>query len=193
MATTQYEHVDVPPMERQFDFERLFASDLRRDGLIPASLLGYPELAALEAERVRLAAALTEAEAGGGWHDEASYVRERARALRSGSPLPPPPPTAAERQADGERRRRDVSAATDALVQLGDTLRRTIAAHPEWQDDAAGVAQPPFSAEAILASGGDATSDTVRGWPEVPLPASCLSSHARRRYQRSAGRLPWAV
>ncbi len=60
-------------MTAVFNFTRLFASDIRRDGLIPAVLLGYPELAALEAERVRLAAALTEAEqGGGGYMDEAS-------------------------------------------------------------------------------------------------------------------------
>lgn len=123
--------------ERQFNFTRLFASDLRRDGLIPAALLGYPELAALEAERVRLAAALTEAEQGGGHVNEAHYIAERAQALRAGTALPPPPPTAAEAQASAERRRRNVQAATDALVQLGDTLRHTIAAHPEWQDEAA--------------------------------------------------------
>ncbi len=75
----------------QFTFDRLFVSDLRREGLIPAALLGHPELAALEAERARLAAALEEAERGGG--------------------------------------RRDVAAAEDALVRLGDTLRRTVAAH----------------------------------------------------------------
>jgi hypothetical protein len=132
------EQVVVPPMERLFDFERLFPSDLRRDGLIPAALLGYPELAALEAERARLAAALDEAEAapGGGYHDEASYIEQRARALRDGTELPPSPPTAAERQAEAEQRRRNVAAATDALVQFGDTLRRTIAAHPEWQGEA---------------------------------------------------------
>lgn len=134
--TTQFEYVDIPHEERLFNFERLFASDLRRDGLIPSSLLGYPELVALEAERVRLAAALTEAEAGGGHVNEAQYIQKRARALREGSELPPPPPTAAEAQASAEARRRNVQAATEALVQFGDTLRRTIAAHPEWQDDA---------------------------------------------------------
>jgi hypothetical protein len=137
MTTTQYEPVDIPHEERLFNFERLFSSDLRRDGLIPASLLGHPELAALEAERVRLAAALTEAEQGGGHVSEAHYIQERARALRAGRPLPPPPPTAVEAQASAESRRRNVQAATDALVQFGDTLRRTIAAHPEWQDEAA--------------------------------------------------------
>lgn len=121
---TTVEYVEVPEDERLFNFERLFASDLRRDGLIPATLLGYPELAALEAERARLAAALTEAEAGGGQVSEAHYIAARARALREGTPLPPPPPTAAEAQASAETRRRNVQAATDALVQLGDTLRR---------------------------------------------------------------------
>lgn len=135
--TTQFEHVEVPHEERQFNFTRLFASDLRRDGLIPATLLGYPELAALEAERSRLAAALTEAEQGGGHVDEAAYIAQRTRALSAGEPLPPQPPTAAEAQASAERRRRNVRAATDALEQLGDSLRRTIAAHPEWQDEAA--------------------------------------------------------
>lgn len=135
----QYERVEVPRDERQFNFTRLFASDLRRDGLIPSALLGYPELAALEAERVRLAAALTEAEAqpGGGQPNEAGYIEARARALREGTELPAPPPTAAEAQSATERRRRDVKAATDALEQFGETLRRTIAAHPEWQDEAA--------------------------------------------------------
>jgi hypothetical protein len=137
MTTQQYERVDVPEDDRQFNFTRLFASDLRRDGLIPASLLGYPELAALEAERVRLAAALDEAEAGGGHVHEAFYIEQRSRALREGTELPPPPPTATEAQAAAERRARNVAAATDALVRFGDTLRRTIAAHPEWQDDAA--------------------------------------------------------
>ncbi len=137
MTTTQFEHVEVPQDKRLFNFQRLFASDLRRDGLIPSSLLGYPELAALEAERARLAAALDEAEAGGGHFNEAHYIQERSQALREGTPLPPPPPTAAEAQAAAETRRRNVQAATDALVQLGDTLRRTIAAHPEWQDEAA--------------------------------------------------------
>ncbi|MDP9430757.1 MAG: hypothetical protein M3Q47_18705 [Actinomycetota bacterium] len=55
-----------------FTFERLFVSDLRRDGLIPAALLGHPPLAALEAERARLAAALEEAERGGGRRDVAA-------------------------------------------------------------------------------------------------------------------------
>ena len=122
----------------------MFASDIRRDGLIPASLLGYPELAALEAERVRLAAALTEAEQGGGGYlTDEQYVAVRSAALREGRPLPPPPPTAAEVAADNENRRRSVRAATDALEHLGDTLRRTIAAHPEWQDEAAEKVQWP--------------------------------------------------
>ncbi len=84
----------------QFTFDRLFVSDLRRAGLIPAALLGHPELAALEAERARLATALADAEQGG--------------------------------------ERRNVDAAEAALVQLGDTLRRTVAAHAyEWQEAAA--------------------------------------------------------
>lgn len=135
----QYERVEVPRDERQFNFTRLFAGDLRRDGLIPSALLGYPELAALEAERSRLAAALSEAEnrSGGGFVDEAWHIAQRAEALRTGAPLPPSPPTAAEAQAAAEQRQRNVAAATDALLRLGDTLRRTIAAHPEWQDAAA--------------------------------------------------------
>lgn len=137
MSTSQFERVEVPHEERLFNFERLFASDLRRDGLIPASLLGYPELAALEAERVRLAAALDEAESqSSGRISEERYIEARARALREGTPLPPPPETPAERQEAADNRRRNVQAATDALVQFGDTLRRTIAAHPEWQDEA---------------------------------------------------------
>lgn len=85
---------------------------------------------------MRLAAALDEAEVGGGYLDEASHVAARARALRDGTELPPPPLTAAQTQAAAEQRRRNVQAATDALAALGDTLPRTIAAHPEWQDDA---------------------------------------------------------
>lgn len=153
------EQVVVPPVERQFNFERLFASDLRRDGLIPASLLVYPELAALEAERARLAAALDDAERGGGYVDEASHVAARARALREGTELPPPPLTAAEAQAAAEQRRRNVQAATDALVAFGDTLRRTIAAHPEWRDDAAARAKAA-RAEAEEARRAAAEADT---------------------------------
>ena len=135
----QAERVVVPHEEHQFNFTRLFASDLRRDGLIPAALLGHPELAALEAERARLAAALDEAEqgGGGGYLTDEQYVAVRSAALREGRTLPPPPPTATKVAADNENRRRNVAAAEDALLSLGETLRRTIAAHPEWQDEAA--------------------------------------------------------
>jgi hypothetical protein len=133
----QFERVVVPREERQFNFTRLFASDLRRDGLIPAALLVYPEVAALEAERQRLAAALDAAEQGGGGYvDEAGYIEQRTKALREGRDLPPPPPLHAEAEAHEQERRRNVAAATEALLRFGDTFRRTVAAHPEWYDAA---------------------------------------------------------
>ncbi len=129
------EHVVVPHEERLFNFERLFVSDLRREGVIPGALLVYPELAALEVERARLAAALDEAEqgGGGGYLTGEQYVAARAAALREGRDLPPAPPTAAEVAAESENRRRNVPAAEDALLALGETLRHTVAAHAfEW-------------------------------------------------------------
>jgi hypothetical protein len=126
-----------PERTYDFGFTRLFVSDLRRDGLIPTALQHHPELAALEAERVRLAAALAEAEQGGGWHDDSQYIAERSAALREGRELPPAPPTHAERQAQDETRQRNLTAAQDALVSFGETLRRTLASHPEWAAEAA--------------------------------------------------------
>lgn len=113
---------------------RRFVSDLRDPRCIPA--VDAPEIAALEAERARLVAALEEAEQGGGYFDEAGYVAARARALREGTELPPEPPTAAERQAAAEQRTRNVRAAEEALLRFADVICRTVEAHPEWRDEA---------------------------------------------------------
>jgi len=132
-----------------FTFTRLFVSDLRRDGLIPAALLVHPELAAIEAERSRLAQALTDAERSGPQRvNEATYVAARSAALREGRPLPPTPPTAAEVEAAQEQQRRDVAAAEDALLALGETLRCTVAAHAYEWGKAAGAKVHAARAEA---------------------------------------------
>jgi hypothetical protein len=130
---------------------RRFVSDLRDPRCIPA--VDAPEIAALEAERRRLVAALEEAErSGGGYVDEARYIGQRARALGAGEPLPPSPPTAAEAQAAAEQRRRNVAAAEEALLRFADVVCRTVEAHPEWREAArAKVKAAQDEAEAAMA------------------------------------------
>ncbi len=129
---------------------RRFVNDFRDPRIIPA--VDAPEIAALEAERARLVAALEEAESGGAYFDEATYIAQRAKALREGTELPPEPPTAAERQAAHEQRSRNVAAATDALLNFGDVVCRTVEAHPEWRDEArAKVAAARAEADAAMA------------------------------------------
>lgn len=129
---------------------RRFVSDLRDPRCIPA--VDAPEIVALEAERQRLVTALEEAERGSGHFDEAGYIGQRAKALGAGTPLPPQPPTAVEAQAAGEQRRRNVSAAQEALLRFADVVCRTVEAHPEWRDDArAKVKAAHDEAEAAMA------------------------------------------
>lgn len=136
---------------------RRFVNDLRDPRCIPA--VNAPEIAALEAERRRLVAALEEAEQGGGHVDEAWHIAQRAEALRTGAPLPPSPPTAAETQASAEQRQRNVAAATEALLRFGDVVCRTVEAHPEWREEArAKVKQAQDDAEAALAQAKAATA-----------------------------------
>lgn len=113
---------------------RRFVNDLRDPRCIPA--VDAPEIAALEAERVRLVAALDEAKRSGGHVDDARYIAQRAKAIREGTEMPPPPPTAAEQQAANEQRNRNVAAAENALVAFGDVICRTVEAHPEWREEA---------------------------------------------------------
>jgi hypothetical protein len=129
---------------------RRFVNDLRDPRCIPA--VDAPEIAALEAERRRLVAALEEAERGGGYVDEAQYIAQRAKALGAGTDLPPSPPTTAERQAAAEQRQRNVAAATEALLRFGDVVCRTVEAHPEWRHAArAKVKAAQDEAEAAMA------------------------------------------
>ncbi len=113
---------------------RRFVNDLRDPRCIPA--VDAPEIVALEGERARLVAALDEAQRGGSYVDEASYIAKRAKAIREGTELPPEPPTAAERQAGNERRNRNVAAAENALLQFADTICETVRKHPEWIGEA---------------------------------------------------------
>lgn len=135
---------------------RRFVNDLRDPRCIPA--VDAPEIVALEAERVRLVAALEEAERGdGGYFDEARYIEQRAKALQEGTELPPEPPTPAERQAAGEQRNRNVRAAEAALLRFADVICRTVEAHPEWRDEArARVQAAQTEADAAMAQAKDA-------------------------------------
>jgi hypothetical protein len=129
---------------------RRFVNDLRDPRCIPA--VDAPEIAALEAERRRLVAALEEAERGGGYVDEAQYIAQRAKALGADEPLPPSPPTAAEMQAAAEQRQRNVAAATEALLRFADVVCATVEAHPEWRHAArAKVKAAQEEADAALA------------------------------------------
>lgn len=137
---------------------RRFVNDLRDPRCIPA--VDAPEIVALEGERARLVAALEEAEKGdGSGHiNEATYIEQRAKALREGTELPPEPPTPAERQAAAERRNRNVRAATDALLHFADVVCRTVEAHPEWRDEAqAKVTEARQEADAARAAAEAAT------------------------------------
>lgn len=119
-------------------FYRRIVKELERDEIIPTLPFEAPELEALNDERKRLVSALREAETSEGptQVDEAAYVRQRARALRTGKPLPKEPPSQAERNDAEERRRRNVAAAKQALVQLGDDICETVAKHPDWVREA---------------------------------------------------------
>ncbi len=132
---TVVSHASTPGLGPSPAYRR-FLSDMRRQ-VIPAPLLRYPELAELEQQRRRLVQALEDAEQSGpSVQREEVYIAQRAKALRAGTPLPPAPPTPAEVEAGQQQRARDVQAATDALLALGDDICRTIAAHPEWQAEA---------------------------------------------------------
>lgn len=119
-------------------YYRRFVTEIERDDLIPPVPFDAPELAALEAERRRLANALRDAQRSGPTASvsEEGYRAARAQALREGRPLPPEPPAPAEVQAGIERRARAVAAAEAALVRLGDDLCATVANHPEWVGEA---------------------------------------------------------
>lgn len=112
---------------------RRFISDMRRQ-VIPPALLRYPALAALEEQRRRLVQALEDAESSGPEVvSDAAYVAQRTKALREGTDLPPAPPTTADLTAGREARARDVQAATDALLALGDDICQALRQHPEWE------------------------------------------------------------
>ncbi|WP_420451560.1 hypothetical protein [Ilumatobacter sp.] len=132
---------------------RRFLNDLRDPRCIPA--VDAAEIVALEAERVRLVEALEEAERGPSGNDlnEADYIQQRAHALRHGTELPSPPRTAAERQADADERRRNVAAASTALLEFGEVVCRTVEAHPEWRVEARDrIATAAAEAEAASAA-----------------------------------------
>jgi hypothetical protein len=116
---------------------RRFLSDLTDErGVIPKAMLRYPELAALEEQRVRLVAALREAQGSEPVVvSDAQYVAQRAQALRDGTPLPPAPPTAADLAAGRQQRERDVQAATDALLALADDICRTVREQPSFEQE----------------------------------------------------------
>lgn len=112
---------------------RRYLSDMRRQ-VIPPALLRYPELARLDAERRRLVQALEDAEKSGPVVvTDAEYIAQRSKALRDGGDLPAAPPTAADLAAGREARARDVQAATDALLGLGDSICQALREHPEWE------------------------------------------------------------
>ncbi len=56
--------------------------------------------------------------------------------MREGTALPPAPPTPAEAAAGHEQRTRDVQAATDALLGLGDDICEAVRQHPEFEEQA---------------------------------------------------------
>lgn len=115
---------------------RRFLSDLRRE-VIPAALLKHEDLARLDAERRRLVQALEDAEKSGvRFPSDEEYVAARTRALREERELPPPPPTAADLAAGNERRARDVQAASDALLALGDDICQAVRERPEYEQQA---------------------------------------------------------
>ena len=117
---------------------RRFLSDMTDErGVIPAPMLRYPQLAALEVQRQRLVAALHEAQRPSGKQhlSDAEYIAARTRALRDGTELPAAPPTQATLDAAAQRRARDVQAAEHALLELADDICRTVREHPGFQQD----------------------------------------------------------
>jgi hypothetical protein len=131
----QYERVVVPHEDRRHILRRDL-NDLRRP-IIPPALLRHPELAALEAQRQRLVQALKVAEhSGPEYVDDNAYIAQRTKALREGTDLPTAPPTTADLAAGREQRERDVKAASDALLALGDDICEAVRQHTEWMEEA---------------------------------------------------------
>lgn len=117
---------------------RRFLSDLTDDrGVIPAAMLRYPDLAALEEQRKRLVAALEDARRPSGppQISDEQYVAQRAKALRDGGEMPAPPPPQAATDEYTRRRARDVQAAERALLDLADDICAALREHPEWEHE----------------------------------------------------------
>lgn len=120
---------------------RRFLSDMTDPrGVIPKAMLRYPELAALEAQRQRLVAALDEARRPSGppRMSDGEYVEARAKALRDGTAMPSPPPTQAAQDAYRQRQANDTKAAEQALLALADDICDALRAHPEWEQEGRG-------------------------------------------------------
>lgn len=121
--------------EHEFHYHRRIVNEIRLDGIIPKLPFETPELRALDQERKRLVNELEDAEGSGGvYFDRAHHTAERAKALKEGKEPPPEPPSPADRQEALERRQRNIDAARNALIALGDEICRTVANHPEWKD-----------------------------------------------------------
>lgn len=117
---------------------RRFVSDMTDErGVIPAPMLRYPELAALEVQRHRLVKALADARRPSGrpQMSDAQYIAARATALREGTEPPAAPPTQATLDASIQRRARDVQAVEQALLALADDICQAVREHPAYEQD----------------------------------------------------------
>ena len=66
---------------------------------------------------------------------EQAYVAARTKALREGTDLPVPPPSQAENDAHAQQRQRDVQAASDALLGLGDDICQAVRDQPAYEQE----------------------------------------------------------